>query len=376
MYELKTLFYQGDKNILLLRITCLGWLFAKVLSWRIWTTNRLLPTAPVFEWLDYTPAIIHTVLFATSLLLLILLLFLQKNKLCLIGLLGVEVVLCLLDQNRLLPWEYQYLFTIFIFIINSKNQKHIPSVITFLLVSTYFYSGLSKLNESFLQTVWSRMMLKAFFRIPANITAQNWVHYSGYLLGAIELLAAVGLLFVKTQVKSVWVLILMHLFILLLLGPFGLHGYRVLWPWNISMILFLVTIFLVKDDGTIVFDSITMGWNKVVILFWGILPAFSFFGYWDKNLSSNLFSADVPKMTICVRDTSACKPLQRFCYKKDTPNTCKGLAKIDIQNWAISETSVSAYPEIRVYKRMQAKLEKQYATAGLNFVYFIHWDKN
>lgn len=376
MPELKTLFYPADKNILLLRITCLCWLFAKVMSWRIWTTNRLLPTAPVFEWLDYAPAIVHTVLFIISLLLLILLLFIQKNKRCLTGLLGVEIALCFLDQNRLLPWEYQYMFMTFIFLINSKNQKYIRPVIAFLLISTYFYSGLSKLNESFLHTVWTRMILTAFFKMPPHITSQNWVHYSGYLLGTIELLAAIGLLFVKTQVNAARVLIGMHLFILLLLGPFGLHGYRVLWPWNIAMILFLASIFLYRNDGVVVFDSITKGWNKVVVLFWGILPAFSFFGYWDKNLSSNLFSADVPKMTICVRDTSMCKPLQRFCYRKDTPNTCKGLAKIDIQNWAIIETSVSAYPEVRVYKQMQAKLEKQYPASGLNFVYFIHWDKN
>ena len=74
-------------------------------------------------------------------------------------------------------------------------------------------------------------------------------------------------------------------------------------------------------------------------------------------------------MIICVNDTSKCKPLQRFLSKRDIPNTCRGKAKIDIQTWAIAETGVSAYPEIRTYRIIQKKLEQQYTAAGLSFVY-------
>jgi hypothetical protein len=167
----------------------------------------------------------------------------------------------------------------------------------------------------------------------------------------------------------------MHLFIFLLLGPLGFSGYTVLWPWNMAMILFLYFLFLKNNGGMIVFPSTTKGWNKLVLICWGILPALSFLGYWDKNLSSNLFSANLPGMIICIKDTSACKQLQRFCYKKDTPNTCNGQAKIDIQTWARVETNVSVYPEIRVYKIIQEKLEKQYGSSGLSFVYFINGNK-
>jgi len=74
-------------------------------------------------------------------------------------------------------------------------------------------------------------------------------------------------------------------------------------------------------------------------------------------------------MIICIQDTSKCKPLQRFCSKKDIANICHGQAKIDIQNWAISETGVAAYPQMRTYHIMQKKLEAQYTSAGLSFVY-------
>jgi hypothetical protein len=162
----------------------------------------------------------------------------------------------------------------------------------------------------------------------------------------------------------------MHLFILLLLGFNGYAVSKVLWPWNISMIFFLYFIFLSEKSALTVFQPMMLGANKLALLCWGILPALSFIGCWDYYLSSNLFSGNLPQMIICVRDTSACKPLRRFCYKKDIANTCNGLEKIDIQSLAILETGSSAYPELRVYKRMQEKLEIQYADAGLSFVYF------
>jgi len=374
MPAFKTFFYNENKNVLLLKITCLFWLIAKLLSWRIWTTYRLLPTAPFFEGLDRLPALIHTVLFVLS-LLLILLLFFRLNIIFLTGLLTIEIFSCLLDQNRCLPWEYLYMFIIFIFIVNAGNPKLIVGCITFLLISTYFYSGLCKLNEGFLQVVWTNMILRSFLKVPAGIVNQNWLHYSGYALGLVELLAGVGLFFVKTQVKSAIVLIAMHLGILLLLGPLGFKGYQVLWPWNTALILFLYFIFLKNNEPVIVFQSITKGWNKLALVCWGILPALSFWSLWDKSLSSNLFSANLPGMIICVRDTSGCKPLQKFWYKKDSRHICNGQAKIDIQAWARIETNVSVYPEMRVFKIMQEKLAKQYGPAGLSFVYFTGWNK-
>ncbi len=368
MTQIRTFFFNEDKNIWLLKTTCLFWFFAKLITWKMFTTKRLLPTAPVFEWLDNVPAVVHTILFVLS-LLLIMLLFLKNNKLLLIGLLVTEIFSCLLDQNRLGAWEYFYFFIIFIFLINAGNARLIPASIALLLISSYFYAGLCKLNEGFLNTVWSEMTLRIFFKVPANIIAQKRVHYSGYLLGITEIAGGIGLLFAKTRVISARILMVMHLIVLIVFAPFVHRRYDVLWPWNISMIFFLYFIFLKENQPVANFLPVTEGWNKLVFLCWAILPMFSFFGYWDYNLSSNLFSANLPRMIICITDTSKCKPLLRFCSKRDILNTCHGLAKIDIKTWSIAETTVSAYPEMRTYKIMQKKLEKQYAAAGLSFVY-------
>jgi hypothetical protein len=369
---LKTNAFADDEgiNVSLLRITCIFWLIAKLIGWRMFTTCRTFPTAPLFEYFDHMPAAVHVVLFSLSVLLTALLLVFSKNKSLLTGLLIIEIFLCLLDQNRWQPWEYQYTFILVVFIVNTNRQKLVTTAFTFILVSTYFYSGLGKLNEGFLDTIWTKMFLELFFKVPAPVALQHWVHYSGCIVGLTEVTAGIGLLFSKTRKISAWALILMHLFILVFLGSFGLRYNKIVWPWNAAMILFLCIIFLKKTPVIIDFKSIFGGWNKLVFICWGILPALNFVGCWDNYLSSGIYSGKLPRMVICIKDTGKCKPLLPFC-KSDYHNLCNGEAFIDLQYWALSETHVTSYPEIRVYKKIQKKLEQQYPDAGLRFFYFV-----
>jgi len=368
MVKEKAIARETNNNVLLLQIICVFWFIAKLICWRIWTTNRLLPTAPVLSYFDSIPAIVHALLFATSLLIILLLIF-KVNKVLLTSLLVNEALSCMFDQNRLQFWEYQYVFIIFIFLVNFKNPRYIKASVVFLLAGLHFYSGVNKLNDSFLQTVWADS-LGRFLRIDVRAHSQHWLYYCGYLPGVAELIAGMGLLFVKTRAKSDIFLIAMHIFILLLFGPFGYNVNAVIWPWNIGMIPTLYVIIFKGDEKVIDMKPISIGWNKAIILFWGILPALSFFGYWDKNLSANLISGRLPRMIICVTDTSKCKPLQKFCFKKDGSNTCKGLPKINLLNWTLAEDKVIVYAEPRVFKIIQNKLKKEYPAAGLNFTYF------
>jgi hypothetical protein len=354
-------------NYWLLKTTCVFWLIAKLIGWRMFTTYRVFPTAPLFESFDQIPPVVHTILFAVSLLLIAALLF-TRNSFVFLGLLIAEVFSFLPDQNRLQPWEYQYLFIVVIFIINAHYQKLIPVLITFILAATYIYSGLGKLNESFLNTIWTKMLLELFLKIPPRIALQPWVHYCGLLAGLVELVAGIGLLFSKTRKPAAVALIIMHLFILVFLGPLGLWYNRIVWPWNVAMIFYLYLLFFKKQPEPIQLKSVFTGWNKLVFICWGILPALNFVGLWDNYLSCGVYSGKLLRMVICIKDTSKCKPLQRYC-RADYHLLCNGQAYIDLQYWAMSETNVAPYPEIRVYETLAAKLSEQYKGAGISCVF-------
>ena len=110
------------------------------------------------------------------------------------------------------------------------------------------YSGLHK-NDTFLNSRWSTMILKRFFKITALAYIMKWIYYSGYILSVIESFAGISLLFFKTRKAAVVTLMGMHFFILLLIGPFGLHYNKVVWPWNIAMIMYLY-FFFIKNEKT------------------------------------------------------------------------------------------------------------------------------
>jgi hypothetical protein len=369
MAWIKTYFYYEKVNALLLKVACIFWLAVKLMGWRMWTAYRLFPTAPIYDWLNHISPLIHAVLLALSVTFTALLLLPGKNKLIIVGLLVVELLSCLLDQNRWQPYEYQCLFILFIFLVNAYNQKLIVPSLTFILAATYFYSGLGKLNSSFLQSVWHPVILRSFLKIPSNVAGQPIIYRAGYLLGVFELIAGIGLLFSNTKKAVAIALILMHLFILLLLGPFGINYNSIVWPWNMVMILYLYIIFIKTPEKVVTIRHIFQGWNKLVFFAWGILPALHFIGYWDGFLSSSMYSGKAPKMIICIKDTSQCRELKAF-YKKSSAKTCDGQAHIELQHWAITETNAIPNPEIRIYKIIQKKLDEKYPGAGLSYVYY------
>ena len=78
--------------------------------------------------------------------------------------------------------------------------------------------------------MWATMILKRFFKIPALIYTNKWLHYSGYILSVIESLAGIGLLFSKTKKIAAIMMIVMHLFTLVFIGPMWVHYNKIVWP--------------------------------------------------------------------------------------------------------------------------------------------------
>src|ERR1700744_3775502 len=180
MSNIRKYFSEENRSNTLLKVACLFWLIAKLMSWRIWTTYRLYPTAPVFNDLSNVSPVIHLILFTISILLITSLLF-KQNRFLPAGLLITEILSCLLDQTRLQPWEYQYIFVAFVFLINFNKQGYIIPALAFIMASTYFYSGCSKFNSGFLQEIWTKSILHSFLKISMASTRIRFVYFSGYL---------------------------------------------------------------------------------------------------------------------------------------------------------------------------------------------------
>ena len=421
----------GEANILL-SVTCIFWLAAKIISWKLWGAERLFPIIPAFDFFATVPAMAHWVLLFLSIALLIALTIRPGYKPLQYLLFFVEVCACVLDENRWQPWEYLYLFILLLFILNKSGKTAvIHSGFVIVLATIYFYSGIHKMQESFVTYMWDHTILKRLLHLPIAFYKKNWLHYCGYALPLIECIGGIGLLFARTKKVAAILLIAMHGFILVLLGPLG-TGYNVIvWPWNIAMIFYLYRLFIKNESASSFQFGCSPGgssnkwsvrtpttaehrlvkmlttierWSvkisttaeprsvssateirnansgstlrfhlpgnrfKIVLFCWAFLPALNFIGWWDHYLSWNLYSHTLPTMTICIRDILPDARLQPYLNKKVNPLICEGDALLNIQTWAMKEMNVPPCPELRNYKKIKAHWIKNYPLPKVDFI--------
>jgi hypothetical protein len=237
---------------LLLSLIAFCWLSAKLIGWKVWVTERTFPLIAPFDFLNYTPSAVHWILLSASIASLVLLVIKPGNKYMQCSLFFSEIASCLLDETRSQPWEYLYLFILAVFILNRNKPQQVTACFIIVLATVYVYSGLHKFNEGFITSMWQTTILKSVLKMPAIVYKAGWIHNSGYLLPVVETVAGLGLLFSKTKKIVGGLLILMHVFILLLTGPIGLHDNKVVWPWNTAMIFLLYFLFIRNEKLSII----------------------------------------------------------------------------------------------------------------------------
>jgi hypothetical protein len=340
-----------SKTSLLIRFTCAAWLVAKTISWKLWLSDRLFPIIPVCDYFPEAGPKIHLLLFVSSVAGLIFLLVLPKNRYVVFGFVAAEVFSCLLDQMRWQPWEFQYLLT-FAFILFSKNRKQLLSLMALLLSATYIFSGLHKCNGGFLYNIWDKLVLHRLFGLDWETVGNPVLHYCGLFVALVETGLGLALLFSKRKKPFVVIAVAMHLLILAALSPIGLYQNEVIWPWNILM-CFLV--FLVFWDEPKAFLKLKNGVNLAALVIIVLLPALSFFGYWDHYLSFNLYSGNVRELYIC----SDYPELDAYRSRNKKYHFCTS-AQISANRWSLTELKVPVYPQQRVFKTLKREWDRQH----------------
>ncbi len=351
-----------EKQSAILRTTFLFWLLAKLISYKVWLAERFYLLVPPFGFLDNLPSEVHLGLFISSLLLLVFLLVFPKNRTLLFFLLGIEILACSLDITRWQPWEYQYLFIIFIFLINRKDKKGFFTALIFLLSLIYIFSGLHKFNGAYLYATWGRMILSGFLNISSEMIKNHFIHYLGLLLPLIEIGGGLALLILKNKKTPALVLMTMHFFILILIGPLGSDYNMVVWPWNVAMIFLLYFLFF-KNSKSFSPKYILRGANPIILVFWALLPLFNFVGYWDLYLYSALYSGKEIRLDVCFSETKKTAGLLPFTSEKDGIVNCDHDARLPLFQWTFDEMNVPPYPALWYYKKFKKEWMEEYGEA-------------
>lgn len=322
--------------LLLVVFCCFSSVF---LSYPLWLQGREFPLVPALESLRI-PSFCDVPLFAFWVTSLALICLKRARKPAVFVFLALTTCLWLLDQNRIQPWLYQYLFFFLIAALAERGKDSHPwqSILVLILAFTYFWSGLQKVNLHFIANTHPWLMEPLLAVLPGF---SNLIYAAGVLLPFAE--AGIGILLV-TRFKNLGCVagILMHLSILLLIGPTGHSWNATVWPWNLCMIGLLYFVAGRKQS----FSWQILRQSKFayfVILFLGVLPALSFYGLWDKYLSFALYASNGHLGEIEVSSSEELSPLlSSLSVRKE------GVLRFSIKEWAFSELNVPPYPEKRI----------------------------
>jgi len=364
MHIKKIFVSENQQTIYLIKVVAFFWLITKIWSYKTWIADRRYPLIPPSDVLKYIPDFLHLFLFGLSLLTLLIILLIKKNRILLIVLFSSELLSCSLDMVRWQPWEYMYMCMLLIVIINFHKPKNILLLIHLFLVSMYLFSGLHKFNRGFLSSVWLNTALINFFGVPMGFILKYKLFFVGLLIPIVEVVSAVLLFISKSKKKISYFLIFIHISILIFIGPFGLKYNSVVWFWNLALIFILIVIYAEPIKRL---DKNMFVGNWYWLGLWFLMPLFTFFGYRYQYFSFSLYSGKGDQMYICISENN--NELRPY-FEHGVNRFCEGTSYINLQNWALEEIKSAPIPETEIYKKIAAYIRWKYPDNKMKIILY------
>ncbi len=276
--------------------------------------------------------------------------------------------LILLNTNRLQPYTFQYLLMLLVLCTKTsgsitdveiaKKSQITSSTILVILSSVWFWSGIQKINLRFFEMGVPWFAEPALLMLPEQYTL---IVYLGVTLAPIvETTSAILLLFPRTRSYGAVTLVLMHISILLILGPLGRGFNSSVWSWNLAMIGFLVLIHRYRVRvHTLPLFKCSWHWRTLLqLLVIGLscaAPLLNFFHRWPDYLSHSLYSWATMEGRVYVRDTDA-----PSLFLSELPiteyNGNDNRVYFDLDDWSYATNNSPSFPHEAGYRLAFQKL--------------------
>ena len=258
----------------------------------------------------------------------------------------LALVLAADDQSRWQPWFYQYVAMLAALAL-ARDAIDTLAAWRAVLVGLYLWSGIQKLNTTFMTLLFPWLVEPLAGVLPAGL--QRWLASGGMVVPAMEIAVAVGLLVPRLRSAAVVGAIATHVAVLGLLGPLAHRTNAIVWPWNAAMAALAAILFWKSGHAAShVLVPRRLGAHAAALVLFGVLPALSFSGHWDTYLSGALYSGNIKAAAIAVTDAVAARlpdPARRHVARNRM-----GVNLLDVWEWSMDELAVPSYPEDRVFR--------------------------
>jgi hypothetical protein len=259
----------------------------------------------------------------------------------------LALLLALEDQSRWQPWFYQYVAMLAALAV-ARDSGDMLAAWRVVLVGLYLWSGIQKLNATFMSRLFPWLVQPVSSVLPAGL---QQIFLAGWVVVPMtEIAVAVGLLVPRLRNAAVIAAVGTHLVVLGLLGPLAHGTNAVIWPWNAAMAGLAAVLFW-NARAASALDTLVprrIGAHAVMLALFVALPVLSFAGRWDAYLSGELYSGNlkVGALSITDRVTARLPDAARRHVMSDRA----GANALDLYEWSMGELSVPSYPEDRVFR--------------------------
>ena len=214
-------------------------------TWRLWAPQQVYPQVPLVRGLDGLGPWFEW--FAAAMMLVGLTgAMLAPRRLAPAALLTYAVatlLLVLVDQHRLQPWAYQFMIVAMVLALADATIGIL--FLRLFVVSFYFHSALTKLDYSFLHTLGQQFLgaLAGIFGASLDSWSESARLAAAGALPGTELLIALGLCWRPTRLVALAAAVMLHVMLLVVLGPWGLDHKPGVLVWNVYFIVQDVLLF-------------------------------------------------------------------------------------------------------------------------------------
>lgn len=335
----------------LCRLLAAGQLGLVAATWKLWTPQSVFPQVPLLQvacdlpgWMDW---ISLSILVVASASLFIGAGSMRLRRVSAGAVAAAFAAFFVLDQHRLQPWAWQFFLLSILLAIADDNT--LRRGWAWLVISIYFWSAVSKLDYTFCHDQGPALIrgLKhaiGIRGIPNHLTEMTDIG-AALILALGELVVAILLLITRTRPAGLWAATVMHLGLLVALGPFGLnHSYGVL-LWNFFFVaqdwlLFgrrsAMELAPARPESRVSFRQRTAQVFIGLVIVW---PALELVGYCDHWLGWVVYSARSDQAEVIVHPDVDLEPAISRTFDNH----------LLIAPWSLQQLAAPVYPQHRFF---------------------------
>ncbi len=340
---------------------CLSTLAMIGLSWPLWVDGDDFPRVPFVPGLPRVAPRVSWILLGSIAAMLALAASgraWRATMAAAVALLAVEVAG---DQSRLQPWAYQ--FGVVGLALAATSGPRGLRLARWYAISLYLYSGLSKLDVSFVRELGATFLGAALG--PVGVSPWGWPApaRSAAILAmpAWEVGVAIGLMFGPTRRPALGAAIVLHSALLAILGPWNLGHSPIVLVWNGAMIAQALILFGPAPEPVRPGDRDTR-LGPAARLAMGIalvLPIFERAGLCDSWPAHALYASHAERADVFLHEDD----LDRYpepVRRRTAPEGPGPWRRLDLTGWSRDARGVPPYPQGRVGLGMAEFLAARY----------------